>query len=143
MKVFFSTSVSRSRAILPVTQDIAKDIEDFGFEVLTKHLVDPNYTKDPQWHRQFDPLQLYNQEVERLKSADALITECTTPSFGAGFFIDLCLEIKKPLLSLHYGLEFHNAPLMLQGRPEINLQMYTEENIKGVLKHFFDGLVHH
>ncbi len=142
MKIFFSTSVSRSRAILPVTQDIAKDIESFGHEVLTKHLVDPNHTKDPHWQRQFDPIQLYKQEVERLKSADALITECTTPSFGAGFFIDLCLEMKKPLLSLHYGLEFDNAPLMLQGRPEINLQMYTEENIKGVLKRFFDYLAH-
>lgn len=139
MRVFFSSSVSRTRKLLPVTRDLVKEIEDLGHEVLNKHLVDPQYTKDPLWQNKFDPQKLYEEESKRLESADVLITECTVPSFGAGFFIDKCLEMKKPLLSLHWGESLDNAPLMLQGRKdEINLHMYTDEDAKTILKNFFD-----
>jgi hypothetical protein len=140
MEVFFSASLSRTRKLLPLTQDLVKFIEDLGHTVITKHLVDPHYTEDPQWDKKLDPLKVYQQATNDLERADLLVTECTVPSFGAGFFIDKCLELKKPLLSLHYGEKLDNAPLMLRGRPEINLQMYTEENARFVLKTFFDPI---
>lgn len=139
MKVFFSSSVSRTRKLLPVTRDLVKLIEDLGHEVLNKKLVDPNHTKDPLWQRKYDPKKMYKEESDRLASADVLITECTIPSFGAGFFIDKCLEMKKPLLSLHWGDSYDNATLMLQARKEeINLHMYTDEDAKLVIQSFFE-----
>mgnify|MGYP000879968182 CR=1 FL=1 len=140
MKIFFSASVSRSRKLLPVTQDLVSEIESLGHEVLTKHLVDEDYTADPNWDKNIDAIALYQQEIKRMESADALITECTVPSFGAGFFIDHCVAIQKPLLSLHYGLTLENAPLMLRGRTDINLQMYSEDNSKLILKKFFESI---
>jgi hypothetical protein len=140
MKVFFSASISRRRSLLPITQDIVRDIETLGHQVINKYLIDLEYTKDPEWDKKADAVTIYNEEIERLKSADVLITECTTPSFGAGFFIDKCVELKKPLLSLHYGPSIDNATLMLRGRTDINLQAYDEDNIKYVLKKFLDSI---
>lgn len=140
MKVFFSTSVSRRRSLLPLSQDIVRDIEILGHEVINKHLVDPTYTQDSAWDKGIDAVAFYNTELERLKSADVLITECTEPSFGGGFFIDQCIAWDKPLLSLHYGPTVENATLMLRGRTDINLQAYDEDTIKHVLQEFFAGV---
>ncbi len=138
MKVFFSTSVTRERHTLPVTQSIVSLIEKMGHEVLTKELVDPTYASDPHWQTNLDAETVYSEAVQKLEKADVLITECTTPSFGAGFFIDKALALHKPLLSIHWGETYQNASLMLQGRKdEINLQMYTDENVQVILEKFF------
>jgi len=141
MKIFFSASVSRDRSLLPVTQNIVTQIEDMGHEVVNKHLVDPTYANEPMWDKKDDPKLFYDNELERLKNADLLITECTTPSFGAAFFIDHCLEMGKPLLSLHYGYDDVNkAPIMLRGKQGINLHFYNEGNLQEKLKIFFNSL---
>lgn len=138
MKVFFSTSVSRERYLLPVTKNIVKNIEEMGHEVVNKELVDPEHTKDPNWDKKKDGKKVYKQSLEKMMDADVLITECTNPSFGAAFFIDEAVDAGKPLLSLHWGEFETNATLMLRGRKkEINLKMYTDENVTGVLKRFF------
>ncbi len=141
MKIFFSTSVSRDRSLLPVAQNIVAMVEEIGHEVINKHLVDSKYASEPMWDKKDDPKLFYDNELQRLKSADVLITECTTPSFGAAFFIDHCLEMKKPLLSLHYGYDDTNkAPIMLRGKKGINLQMYNENDLHEKLTTFFNSL---
>jgi hypothetical protein len=141
MKVFFSSSISRSRAIIPLSQDIVREIQSLSHEVLTKHLVDPEYSNDPQWDKKLDPQIVYSDAEQRLNQADVLITECTTPSFAAGWWIDKCLAKNKPLLTLHYGETMDHAPIMIRGRAkEINLHMYTEDTLNHVLQQFFDSL---
>lgn len=143
MTVFLSSSISRSKAVLPISRDIARFIEEFGHEVVNKSMISVEYSQDPNWDKKIDAEVLYQRELERMLSADTLITECTTPSFGGGFFIDKCVEVKKPLLSLHYGYFPEDAPLMLRGRQDINLQMYTEDTIKLVLESYFHTTSQH
>lgn len=144
MKIFFSASISRSKKLLPIDQSIVAMIEELGHEVVNKAMVETAYSSDPHWDKKYDAVKLYQEELTRMESADALITECTTPSFGAAFFIDRCVQLKKPLLSLHYGFDYQNeAPLMLRGRQGINLHLYTEETLHQILKEFLVSLKEH
>lgn len=141
MKVFYSASISRSKILIPISRDLVNYIELLGNEVLTKELVDPNYAEQADLNKKYDGPEVYRQAQQKLDAADVLITECTVPSFGAAFWIDKCLQLGKPLLSLHYGLDYSNAPLMLQGDKErINLKMYTEDTVKATIESFLKSL---
>ena len=122
---------------MPVTSDIAHMIEDLGHSVTSRHVVKKE-TTDGAWEKRYDPRRLFEREMRRLATSDILIAEVTTPSYGGGFLIETALTIGKPVLSLHYGDNLEEAPLMLRGHPHLNLQMYTEENVRGVLKKFFE-----
>ena len=141
MKVFYSASISRTTELLPLSKNIVELIEKYGHEVLTKELVDAQYAEDPNLFFKNDADKVYKSAEKRLKEADVLITECTIPSFAGGWWIDKCLAMKKPMLSLHYGSYIKNAPLMIQGREkEINLVMYTEDNLELIIKNFLNNL---
>ena len=114
---------------------------EMGHEVTSKHVIDPETTAKRDWESDYEPKELYERERGRLRGADVLVTEATIPSFGAGFLIDMAVGMKKPLLTLHYGYSEKKAPLMLRGRAEeINLRMYTEENVRVVMKKFFESV---
>lgn len=138
MKVYYSASMSKNRNLLPLSQDLVKIIESLGHEVITKIVVDPNITAHPDWARQFDPEGIYKIMYECLEDADVLITEATLPSFGAGWWIDYALKMKKPVLTLHYADTIKRVPIMIQGRAkEINLHIYTEETVREIIENFF------
>jgi hypothetical protein len=132
--------MSKQRNLLPVSMDLAKMIEDLGNEITTKIALDPYVTSRPEWQEQFNPPGLYRIMCERLEDSDVLVTEATTPSYASAWMIDLAIKLKKPLLTLHYGI-MEKVPIMMQGRAkEINLQIYTEETARAVIKKFFQGL---
>lgn len=139
MKVYFSASLSRYRKLLPLTSDIAHIIEDLGHTVTSKH-VTKKETTDGEWEKRYEPRRLFEREMRRLATSDVLITEATTPSFGAGFLIQSAIAIGKPILTLHYGDNIEEASLMLRGHPALNLQMYTEDSIRPLLKKFFSEI---
>jgi hypothetical protein len=141
MKIFYSASISRSKNLLPISKDLITYIKSFNHEVLTEELVDPLYVSQADRTKKPNGEDVYQTALKKLAEADVLITECTVPSFGAAFWIDRCSQMNKPLLSLHYGLDYSNATPMLQGdKDRINLQMYTEDNAKDVIKNFFTSL---
>lgn len=141
MKVYFSAAITRYRKLLPLYQSLVGIIEDLGHEVISKHVVDIKTTKG-DWIPTYDPKSLWDREMDRLKEADALVSEITTPAFGVAFLIDEFLKMKKPLISMYYALPHQkdHLPLMLRGKPGINFQIYTEENARAVLQKFFDGI---
>jgi hypothetical protein len=136
MKVYFSASLSRYRGLLPLTSDIASMIEELGHIVTSKHVI-RDKTTEGEWQDRYDPRRLYEREMRRLATSDVLISEATTPSFGAGFLVQMAISMGKPLLTLHFGEHEKKAPLMLRGNPSINLNLYTEDTIKHTLKSFF------
>lgn len=140
MKIYFSASLSKYRGLLPLTSDIAKIIESLGHEITSKHVVKPE-TTEGDWEKKYDPRALFEREMRRLAASDVLVTEATTPSFGAGFLVEAAHSFGKPVLTLHYGETEEHAPLMLRGNPTINLYMYTEETIRPILTKFFKDLV--
>lgn len=138
MQVYFSASLSKYRGLLPLTKDIAHIIQELGHEITSKHVI-KEATTEGDWTKRYEPKRLFEREMRRLALSNVLITESTTPSFGAGFMIQSALALGKPCLTLHYGdeLTVEKVPLMLRGHGGINLHLYTEENIKHVLQAFF------
>ena len=137
MNVYFSTTLSKYRKLLPLTSDIARIIEDLGHTVTSKHVIKEE-TTEGEWQTRYNPEQLFEREMRRLATADVLITEATTPSYGAGFLIQSALVIGKPVLTLHYGEDMNKVPLMLRGHRLINLHLYTEDTIRPLLKKFLE-----
>lgn len=125
---------------MPIKQDLGRMIAELGHEITSQHVLDPETTAKPGWENDYEPRQLYERELKRLEEADVLVTEVTIPSFGAAFLIDKALDLKKPVLSLHYG-DVQHVPLMLKGREkELNLHVYTEETVREIIENFFGSL---
>src|SRR4030067_1050628 len=140
MKVYFSASLSKTQNLMPVKQDLAQIITDLSHVITSQHVLDPETTAKSDWEHDYEPAELYRREIERLEEAEVLVTEVTVPSFGAAFLIDKMLELKKPLLTLHFG-DWQHGPLMLRGRAkEINLHIYTEDTAREIIKQFFKNL---
>lgn len=121
--------------MLPVYQSIVDIIESLSHEVTSKHVIKEE-TTEGNWQKEYNPQQLFQREVDRLKEADLMIAELTTPSWGTMFLIEECLKRKKPLLALYYAHSLENVPLMLRGHPDLDVKMYTEDNIRGILTKF-------
>jgi len=141
MKVYFSAAMTKYRELLPMYRSLSKIINDLGHEITSKHVIDPK-TTEGEWISYYDPEELWQRELNRLKNSDVLISEVTTPAFGVAFMMEEALKLKKPQLSLYYSLPLREGklPLMLRGKPNINFQIYTEENAKTLLENFFNNL---
>ena len=137
MTVYLSASLSKHRKLLPLVGDIGQMIEEFGHTVTSKHVLKKETTSG-EWEDRYEPKALFEREMRRLANSDVLITEATTPSYGGGFMIEMAIMMGKPLLTLHYGTNEKDAPLMLRGHREINLHIYNETTIKTILKRFLD-----
>lgn len=141
MKVYFSAAMTRYRKLLPVYMSLSKIIEDLGHEITSGHVIKAQ-TTEGDWIKKYDPDKVWESETKRLKDSDILISEVTTPSYGVAFMMEEALKRGVPQLSLYYALPFQgdNLPLMLRGKPDINFQIYTEDNARVVLKKFFDSI---
>ena len=141
MKVYFSAAMTRYRKLLPMYMGLAKIVTDMGHEITSDHVIDPKTTSS-NWISKYNPDQLWQREVERLKNSDVLISEVTTPAFGVAFMMDEAIKMNKPQLSMYYALPFQekNLPLMLRGKPDLNFQIYTEDTAKTILANFFNSL---
>ena len=140
MKVYFSGAMTRYRELLPMYQSLAHIIENLGHTITSRHVIDPKTTQG-DWISHYDPNELWMRETNRLKNSDVLISEVTTPAFGVAFMMEEAIKLNKPQLSLYYALPFQkNLPLMLRGKPKINFQIYTEDNVKFIIKRFFSKI---
>ena len=133
--------MTKYRELLPMYCSLSKIITDMGHKITSKHVVDPK-TTDGEWISDYNPKELWQREIDRLKQSDVLISETTTPAFGVAFMMDKALELNKPQLSLYYSLPEQKGklPLMLRGKPDINFQIYTEDSAKTLLENFFNKL---
>ncbi|MFH0864499.1 MAG: hypothetical protein V1858_05440 [Candidatus Gottesmanbacteria bacterium] len=134
MKIFFAAAFTYSRKNLPNYQKIVKTLEKMGHEVLSKHVADPK-TKLGDG---LSPEKLYARETNNAESADAMVAEITTPSWGTPFLMAHALEHNKPVLALFYGDNPQEIPLMIKGHPDLYVENYDEDNIERILKQYLE-----
>lgn len=137
MKVYFGVSISLDREMLPVYQDIAKQVEQLGHTITSKHVLDPDLTKG-EWQKQYVPRELFKRETERLDKSDVMIADVTSPSWGTAFLIEYALNHGKPVLALYYKDASMPLPMMIEGHPELYVAHYSKGNIRTVLKKNLD-----
>lgn len=130
MKIYFGASISLDRSLLPVYQNIVKEIKKLGHKVLSEYVVDPKLkigvglTAD----------KLFKRETKTIRQADVMIAEVTEPSWGTAFLIEQALEAGKPVLALFYKDSGEKLSLMIKGHPELYSEHYDEGNLRAILK---------
>src|SRR3989339_319696 len=137
MKVYFGASISLDRSMLPIYQEINRELKTLGHEITSKHVVDPDLTKG-EWQKQYVPRELFARETKTIDQADVMVAEVTAPSWGTAFLIEYALNHGKPVLALYYKEAAMPLPMMIEGHPELYVAHYTKGNIRTVLKKNLD-----
>lgn len=131
MNIYFGAAVSVGREeYLPLYKKIVAELEKQGHSVISKHIVDPEI--DPSGG--LKPAQLFEREVSRVQSAEVMVVEVTTPSWGTALLMEKALDKNIPVLALFYEENSHELPAMIAGHSELYLAHYTKANLRSVLK---------
>jgi dTMP kinase len=134
MKIYFGASISLDRSLLPVYQNIVKELNTLGHKVLSEYVVDPKLKPGAGLSAE----KLFARETKTIEKADVMIAEVTSPSWGTAFLMEHALEHGKPVIALFYKDYEQPLPMMIQGHPELYVQHYDEDNIHMVLKKNLD-----
>ncbi len=141
MKVYFGASFQLDRSMLPVYQEIAKDLKKLGHVLLNEHMVNPNTELGDGLSAQ----TLFKRETLLIDKADVMLADVTMPSWGTAFLMEHALSKGKPVLALYSKDSEMPLPLMIEGHPELYVAHYTKNNIWTVLKknlQYFEDMHH-
>lgn len=87
MNIYFACSITGGR-----------EFESAHHEISTSHLVESDVQEN---ERAIIPQELYERDINWIKSCNVLIAEVSLPSHGVGYEIGFALNIGKPVLCLH------------------------------------------
>src|ERR1022692_2974577 len=82
MKIYFGFTVAGDRSAIDTARRVVELLEEYGHEVLTRHLVDANASEAD---RLISPQDVYRRDMAWLEQCDIFIAEVSGSSFGLGF----------------------------------------------------------
>jgi nucleoside 2-deoxyribosyltransferase len=82
MKVYFGFTVAGDRTSVATARRMVGLLEEWGHEVLTRHLVQDNAA---QLDRSITPQAVFERDMNWLRQCDIFIAEVSGSSFGLGF----------------------------------------------------------
>lgn len=137
MKVYFGASFSLDRSMLPMYQEVVKNLKKLGHEVVSEYVVNPATKLGDGLPAQ----DLFKRETVIIDKADVMIADVTMPSWGTAFLIEHALAEGKPVLALYYKEAEMPLPMMIEGHPELYVAHYSKGNIRTILKKNLDYFV--
>lgn len=99
MNIYFACSITGGREFEPAYQEIVGALTSDGHEIPTSHLVESDVQEN---ERAIIPQEIYERDINWIKSCNVLIAEVSVPSHGVGYEIGFALNIGKPVLCLHH-----------------------------------------
>jgi nucleoside 2-deoxyribosyltransferase len=121
MKIYFGFTVAGDRSAIDTARRIVELLEDYGHEVLTRHLVDAN-----AWEadRSISPQDVYRRDMAWLEQCDLFIAEVSGSSFGLGFETGYLLGATNKKVILLYRRELeHKISLLITGNTHTNCML--------------------
>ena len=113
MKIYFGFTVAGDRSSIGAARRLVKMLEDYGHEVLTRHLVNDDAR---EYDRKLGPRGVYSRDVAWLQECDIFIAEVSGSSFGLGFEAGYLLGgTQKPVVLLYRAEAGPNISLMITG----------------------------
>lgn len=99
MKVYFGFTVAGDRSSVAAATKIVELLEEFGHEVLTRHLI-----REDAWQadRSISPQEVYLRDMTWLKRCDLFVAEVPGSSFGLGFETGYLLGATEKKVVLFY-----------------------------------------
>ncbi len=121
MKIYFAGAIRGGREDAQLYENIIAYLKDKG-EVLTEHVGSTNLNWKGEISRKDE--EIYNRDMEWLKSADIVIAEVTTPSLGVGYELGIAEKLNIPVLCLYRPNEGSRLSAMISGNAIFTCREY-------------------
>jgi hypothetical protein len=118
MKVYFGFTVAGDRSAIDTARRVVPLLEEYGHEVLTRHLVNAN-----AWEadRLIGPQEVYRRDMAWLAQCELFIAEVSGSSFGLGFETGYLLGATNQKVILLYRRELEQkVSLLITGNTHAN-----------------------
>ena len=120
MKIYFAGAIRGGRDDASIYLQIVSTLTRYG-TVLTEHVGDPNL--DVRGEGLSDQ-QIFDRDLEWLRSCDFLVAEVTKPSLGVGFEIGKATEWGIQVLCLYRPSESRSLSAMIAGCDKVTVETY-------------------
>ncbi len=138
MNIYFACSVTGGREFERVYQDLMDALLGDGHEIPTAHLASSTVM---DLESKVLPREVYERDVDWIRSADALIAEVSVPSHGVGYEVGYALSQRKPVLCLYQ--QGRRISKMISGNPDVRLHTAAYTDSRGAIdlaREFLVGL---
>ena len=123
MKIYFAASIRGGRKDQNKYNELIRFLSS-KVQVLTEHVGDSSLNQTGEQNR--SDKEIYQRDLEWLKSADAVIAEVTNPSLGVGYELGIAEKLGKPVLCLFDDADHNrNLSAMISGNHKITTFHYT------------------
>ena len=122
-KIYFAGSIRGGRTDASLYKRLIEYIQKTDI-VLTEHIGEPS--KSSLETKPNAQKEIYERDIEWLKSSDLVIAECTTPSLGVGYEMAFAEKIGKPVY-IFYDQTRCQLSAMLSGDSYFKIYPYTSE----------------
>lgn len=116
MNIYFAGAIRGGRDDRPWYQEIITYLKQYGI-VLTEHIGDVAVGLDGQ--KGMTSEEIYNKDMQWLRSADVCVAEISTPSLGVGYELREAEELRLPTLIL-WNKGLSNLSAMIGGGPYLS-----------------------
>ena len=138
MKIYFAGAIRGGRKDAQLYKNIIEYLGEKG-QVLTEHVGSTDLSWKGETSRKDE--EIYNRDMEWLKSADMVIAEVTTPSLGVGYELGIAEKLQIPTLCLYRSENGKSLSAMVQGNKTFTCSEYkTFLNVQKCIDAFIQEL---
>ena len=135
MKIYFAGSIRGGRDDREIYSKIINLLNNYG-EILTEHLGDSKILASGE---KKEAKEIYERDLELLKSADVIVAEVTTPSLGVGYELGIAQSFKKKILCLYRPIPQKFLSAMIAGNELFKVEEYSKtEDLTSIFNKFFN-----
>jgi len=120
MRIYFAGAIRGGRDDTSIYLQIVSMLKRYG-RVLTEHVGDSNLDVRGE---ELSDQQIYDRDLEWLRSCDCLVAEVTKPSLGVGFEIGKATEWEIQVLCLYRPSESRSLSAMIAGCNKVTVETY-------------------
>ena len=134
MKIYFGGAIRGGREDAAIYLQIVSILTRYG-TVLTEHIGDPELSA---FGEKLTDREIYDRDLEWLKSCDCLVAEVTKPSLGVGFEIGKATEWGIQVLCLYRPSESRSLSAMIAGCDKLTVETYRSvDELDAILTRHF------
>ena len=139
MKIYFAGSIRGGRKDAQLYNNIIAYLREKG-QVLTEHVGSTDLSWKGETSRKDE--EIYNRDIEWLKSADIVIAEVTNPSLGVGYELAIAEKLQIPTLCLYRTENGKSLSAMIQGNKTFICKKYkTILNVQQSIDDFIQEVI--
>jgi nucleoside 2-deoxyribosyltransferase len=123
MNIYFACSITGGREFERIYQELTAALVMDGHEVPTAHLAESNVIS---LEAVVEPREVYERDVNWIRTAHAVIAEVSVPSHGVGYEVGFALNVGKPVLCLFQNDRKISKMISGNPHPQLYVLSYTD-----------------